>query len=583
MHPPSPIALILCAVAIPLLAFMSLRLLVSHRKRKQLAKSSIPGNPTTIAFFHIFNNDGGGAERVLWSAIQAIYSVPDWNVRCVIYSGETVEPSVILANVEKQFGIKLDREVEFVFIRSREMLQCLRFHRWSLWGLMFGAFIVAIECILKLQPDIMIDTTGHAAAVYAFKHFCQCQVVSYLHWPTITADDAEAIRKALVSSNGNEMSFLCMVKAVAQQLMLKVYLPLYSWLGRHADVIMVNSSWTGNHFAALWGIDIKPAEPVTMELNGHNANGVSASVKAQAELPKPASVNGFAGHASRLLNERINIQHTNGYHPNARSHGIPSSIANPTSSSTTTTPPSKRSSVASVNGSRGGEVNGDAGVNGRKKACGLIVYPPCNSAHRELSLDSKQRKFVAVAQFRPEKNHPLKLKALSILLQRHPHLKHEVMLSLVGTSRHHEDWVRVERLKAMAEELGLMDNVEFHVNSTFENLQAQLTASIAGLHTMWNEHFGIGVVEYMGGGVVPIANNTGGPRDDIVRPIDGKPTGYLAISPEEYADAMYNVLNLPAEELRAMQLRARKQADKFSDEAFARRFLDAITPIVESC
>ena len=33
---------------------------------------------------------------------------------------------------------------------------------------------------------------------------------------------------------------------------------------------------------------------------------------------------------------------------------------------------------------------------------------------------------------------------------------------------------------------------------------------------MWNEHFGIGVVELMASGVVAIAHDSGGPKLDIV-------------------------------------------------------------------
>jgi hypothetical protein len=42
---------------------------------------------------------------------------------------------------------------------------------------------------------------------------------------------------------------------------------------------------------------------------------------------------------------------------------------------------------------------------------------------------------------------------------------------------------------------------------------------------MWNEHFGIGVVEYMAAGLVPVAHNSAGPKLDIVTEYDGKPTG----------------------------------------------------------
>jgi hypothetical protein len=53
------------------------------------------------------------------------------------------------------------------------------------------------------------------------------------------------------------------------------------------------------------------------------------------------------------------------------------------------------------------------------------------------------------------------------------------------------------------------------------------------------------------------------------------------LSPKFIVDSNFN--SALTVELKAMQLRARKQANKFSDEAFSRRFIDAISPIVESC
>lgn len=32
----------------------------------------------------------------------------------------------------------------------------------------------------------------------------------------------------------------------------QLFARVYSWVGRHAQVVMVNSSWTRNHVAALW-------------------------------------------------------------------------------------------------------------------------------------------------------------------------------------------------------------------------------------------------------------------------------------------------------------------------------------------
>lgn len=63
---------------------------------------------------------------------------------------------------------------------------------------------------------------------------------------------------------------------------------------------------------------------------------------------------------------------------------------------------------------------------------------------------------------------------------------------------------RIEALRVLAGELGISNRVDFHVNSTYAELQKLLGGASAGLHTMLDEHFGIVVVEYMAAGAVPI-------------------------------------------------------------------------------
>lgn len=43
----------------------------------------------------------------------------------------------------------------------------------------------------------------------------------------------------------------------------------------------------------------------------------------------------------------------------------------------------------------------------------------------------------------------------------------------------------------------IQDNVIFEINAPFPKLLEWVSRAKVGLHTMWNEHFGIGVVEYM--------------------------------------------------------------------------------------
>jgi alpha-1,2-mannosyltransferase len=51
---------------------------------------------------------------------------------------------------------------------------------------------------------------------------------------------------------------------------------------------------------------------------------------------------------------------------------------------------------------------------------------------------------------------------------------------------------------------------------------------------MWNEHFGIGVVELLAAGVLTVAHDSGGPRSDILAAdAQGRQIGFAASTPEE--------------------------------------------------
>jgi alpha-1,2-mannosyltransferase len=98
---------------------------------------------------------------------------------------------------------------------------------------------------------------------------------------------------------------------------------------------------------------------------------------------------------------------------------------------------------------------------------------------------------------------------------------------------------------------------------------------------MWNEHFGIGVVEYMSAGLIPLAHQSGGPLMNIVTPFEEKITGYLASNVQEYAEKMNLILNLSAQERLEIQTRARKSVEsRFSNESFSKDFLDSISALL---
>lgn len=64
---------------------------------------------------------------------------------------------------------------------------------------------------------------------------------------------------------------------------------------------------------------------------------------------------------------------------------------------------------------------------------------------------------------------------------------------LIGSCRGEDDRQRVENLKALAKSLSIEDKCEFLVNFKFDLLLDQLAQAAVGIHSMIDEHFGIGV------------------------------------------------------------------------------------------
>ncbi|RUS33670.1 ALG11 protein [Jimgerdemannia flammicorona] len=210
-----------------------------------------------------------------------------------------------------------------------------------------------------------------------------------------------------------------------------------------------------------------------------------------------------------------------------------------------------------------------------------IIYPPCDTNHlNTLPLYGRERLVVSVSQFRPEKDHMLQLRSFRYLLYTYPSFQdgpERVELVLIGSSRNQADEDRITALKDEALHLGIHNNVRFEVNASFPQLVEWLGRAKVGLHTMWNEHFGIGVVEYMAAGLVPVVHNSGGPQMDIVVEYNGKPTGYLASDVLGFGNALYTALSLPDAAYREIAENARAAAsDKFSELEFREAMLRSL-------
>jgi alpha-1,2-mannosyltransferase len=154
---------------------------------------------------------------------------------------------------------------------------------------------------------------------------------------------------------------------------------------------------------------------------------------------------------------------------------------------------------------------------------------------------------------------------------------------MIGGCRNAADQAYLKKLQKSCSKLGLDSSVEFRLNVPHAELVSTLGRASVGLHTMWNEHFGIGVVEMMAAGVVTVAHNSGGPKSDIIGPDSSSstPPGYLAATAADYADAMANVFGIVStDKVTAIRKAGRAAAQKFSDEVFDTAFDNAFKPLI---
>ncbi|KAJ3293134.1 asparagine-linked glycosylation protein [Rhizoclosmatium sp. JEL0117] len=229
-----------------------------------------------------------------------------------------------------------------------------------------------------------------------------------------------------------------------------------------------------------------------------------------------------------------------------------------------------------------------------------VLYPPCDTnSLASFGLEGRQNVIVSVAQFRPEKAHTLQLQSLLLLLNQHPEYRtgpRKVTLLFIGGVRNPTDQALATSVRTQSVEMGIEDNVEILINASYPDLKAWLGRASIGLHAMRDEHFGIGVVEYMAAGLITVAHNSGGPKMDIVSVKQDSQTGLLDISSttssnstsgflaqtkEEYASEIYKALTLTLAEQMDIRKRARESVlTRFSNKSFQEGFLNAMKGVL---
>lgn len=160
------------------------------------------------------------------------------------------------------------------------------------------------------------------------------------------------------------------------------------------------------------------------------------------------------------------------------------------------------------------------------------IYPPCAVREMEQEVEvseasekKRQPVIVCIAQFRPEKNHQLIIQSFAKFVKSGTEAAKDAKLVLIGSVRDDGDSKRVYQLRLLVNELHIKDRVEFHLDAPWPAILEWLRKASVGVNGMWNEHFGIGVVEYQAAGLISVVHDSGGPKLDIVVNVDGLPTG----------------------------------------------------------
>ncbi|KAL3270520.1 hypothetical protein HHI36_021059 [Cryptolaemus montrouzieri] len=240
----SSLLLIVCLV--------SLLILVQYYKRKFHKNRGIDNSPLKVGIFHPYCNAGGGGERVLWVAVEALQKRYP-NAQFYIYSGDIdVAPLEILQNVKKIMNIDIEKNVKFIYLTKRPWIEASKYPVFTLLGQALGSIYLGFEALNNFTPDIMIDTIGLTFAMLVFKYMGGCKTGSYIHYPIITKEMTKRVMNREAMYNNNSLIARSPFLTLGKLIYYRYFALMYSFAGKFSDITLVNSTFTQEHLSLLW-------------------------------------------------------------------------------------------------------------------------------------------------------------------------------------------------------------------------------------------------------------------------------------------------------------------------------------------
>lgn len=217
--------------------------------------------PNTVGFVHPAATAGGGGERVLWIAIQALMESDQLSGeerRYVVFcSGlRSVDGSEVLRTVERQFGITLPRPVKFVFLRP-SYTQWLNGDRYPVASLLLqmlvGGLLLFYECaVVNTLTPIVVETVGIPMLYPLVTLLSGSTLAAYVHYPVISPLMVTVVRTGTQSCT-NKGAFATSPTLKWIKVVYYFFLTgFYRLLGQFPHLVMTNSSWTQRQVAALF-------------------------------------------------------------------------------------------------------------------------------------------------------------------------------------------------------------------------------------------------------------------------------------------------------------------------------------------